>query len=96
MKKLNLTNTALISLIISLICLFVIGDPFRSQAYALGTFLAYFLMGWIIPFIPYGISLFINWAIAYDTTKKVFELFKVLWIIMSFFNLYQIIFEFTY
>ena len=94
MKKLNLINTALISLIISLICLFVIGDNFRSKGYAFGTFLGYFLVGWIIPFIPYSISLFIDWT--FDSKSQWgYKLFKLLWYLMNFLQLFLIIMELT-
>jgi len=107
MNRLNLTNTALITLILSLLYgyltygfdfLNVPRDSYyeRMLSRIIVVYGSHFILGWIIPFIPYGISLFINWAIAYDTTEKVFELFKILWVIMNVLLLWLILMEVTY
>ena len=107
MKKLNLTNTALITFVISLVYgyltsgldfLYVPRDSFfeRMLSSIIGYYGTHFILGWIIPFIPYGISLFIKRAIKYDITEAVFEVFKILWVIMNGLYLFLILMELTY
>ena len=85
MRKLNLINTAIISLIITLIenYLSIGKDTWLDSGIVIVLAITTFLMTWIIPFIPYGISLFINKVFNYNTTIGGFKLFKILWIIIN-------------
>ena len=85
MKKLNLINTAIISLIITLIENYLsIGiDTWIDSGVVIFLAITTFLMTWVLPFIPYGVSLLINKVFNYNTTNGGFKLFKILWIIMN-------------
>ena len=85
MKKLNLKNTVIISLIITLIENYLsIGiDTWVDSGVVIFLVITTFLMTWVLPFIPYGVSLLINKVFNYNTTNGGFKLFKILWIIIN-------------
>ena len=105
MKKLNLKNSALITLILSLLYGYLItGYDFlnvprdsyfeRILSGIIVDYGTYFILGWIIPFIPYSISLFIDWT--FDSKSQWgYKLFKLLWYLMNFLQLFLIIMELT-
>jgi hypothetical protein len=94
MKKLNLINTALISLIISLFDIYF--NISKEPSIYIFVAITNFFLSWVIPFIPYGISLFVNLVFKYNTLNGGFKLFKILWIIINIILSFTVIFALVY